>query len=105
MTSRSNASPAPCALAHSYVKGVLLAHLGYFVHVAKSAVQPAPCQVWLGFEVDLACRVFRVPPEKLERFLALHTTINSFTRTRVTLRGRPGQAAAWPARSGTRQLG
>jgi type VI secretion system protein ImpG len=40
----------------------------------------------------------------LERFLALHGTINSFTRTRVTLRGRPGAAAAWAARSGTRVL-
>jgi type VI secretion system protein ImpG len=40
----------------------------------------------------------------LEHFLALHGTINSFTRTRVTLRGRPGIAAAWPARSGTRVL-
>jgi type VI secretion system protein ImpG len=40
----------------------------------------------------------------LERFLALHGTVNSFTRTRVTLRGRPGNAAAWPARSGTRVL-
>ncbi|HEX3400045.1 MAG TPA: type VI secretion system baseplate subunit TssF [Acetobacteraceae bacterium] len=40
----------------------------------------------------------------LERFLALHGTVNSFTRTRVTLRGRPGAAAAWAARSGTRVL-
>ena len=40
----------------------------------------------------------------LEHFLALHGTINSFTRTRVSLRGRPGVAAAWPARSGTRVL-
>jgi len=40
----------------------------------------------------------------LERFLALHGTINSFTRTRAVLRGRPGVAAAWPARSGTRAL-
>jgi type VI secretion system protein ImpG len=40
----------------------------------------------------------------LERFLALHGTVNSFTRTRVTLRGRAGTAAAWPARSGTRVL-
>ncbi len=40
----------------------------------------------------------------LERFLALHGTINSFTRTRATLRGRPGSVAAWPARSGTRVL-
>ena len=28
----------------------------------------------------------------LERFLALHATINSFTRTRAVLRGRPGNA-------------
>ena len=40
----------------------------------------------------------------LERFLALHGTVNSFTRTRATLRGRPATAAAWPARSGTRVL-
>ncbi len=40
----------------------------------------------------------------LERFLALHGTINSFVRTRAVLRGRPGTAAAWPARSGTRSL-
>lgn len=40
----------------------------------------------------------------LEHFLALHGTVNSFTRTRVILRGRPGVAAAWPARSGTRVL-
>jgi len=40
----------------------------------------------------------------LERFLALHATINSFTRTRAVLRGRPGNAGAWPARSGTRVL-
>jgi type VI secretion system protein ImpG len=33
-----------------------------------------------------------------------HCTVNSFTRTRVSLRGRPGAAAAWPARSGTRVL-
>jgi len=40
----------------------------------------------------------------MERFLALHTSVNSFTRTRAVLRGRPGVAAAWPARSGTRVL-
>jgi type VI secretion system protein ImpG len=40
----------------------------------------------------------------LERFMALHGTINSFTRTRAVLRGRPGTAGAWPARSGTRVL-
>ena len=41
----------------------------------------------------------------LERFFALNASINSFTRTRVLLRGRPGAAATWPARSGTRALG
>ena len=41
----------------------------------------------------------------LERFFALNATINSFTRTKVVLRGRSGNAASWPARSGTRQLG
>ena len=40
----------------------------------------------------------------IERFIALHATINSFTRTTITLRGRPGTAARWPARSGTRVL-
>lgn len=40
----------------------------------------------------------------LDRFLALHATVNSFTRTTVTLRGRPGTAAAWPARAGGRVL-
>ena len=40
----------------------------------------------------------------LERFLALHGSINAFTRTRATLRGRPGVVAAWAARSGTRSL-
>jgi type VI secretion system protein ImpG len=40
----------------------------------------------------------------LEHFLALHGTVNSFTRTRATLRGRPGVAASRPARSGTRVL-
>ena len=40
----------------------------------------------------------------LEHFFALHGPVNSFTRTRATLRGRPGVAAAWQARSGTRVL-
>jgi type VI secretion system protein ImpG len=41
----------------------------------------------------------------LERFFALNASINSFTRTEVLLRGRPERVAAWPARSGTRNLG
>jgi len=40
----------------------------------------------------------------LDRFLALHATVNSFVRTSVTLRGRPGKAATWPARAGARVL-
>ncbi len=40
----------------------------------------------------------------LDRFLALHATVNSFVRTSVILRGRPGRAAAWPARAGVRVL-
>jgi type VI secretion system protein ImpG len=40
----------------------------------------------------------------LERFLALHATVNSFVRTTAVLRGRPGRAAAWPARAGMRAL-
>ena len=40
----------------------------------------------------------------LDRFLALHATVNSFVRSSVVLRGRPGRAAAWPARAGARVL-
>jgi len=40
----------------------------------------------------------------LDRFLALHATVNAFVRTRAVLRGRPGNAAAWPARAGMRTL-
>ena len=40
----------------------------------------------------------------VDRFLALHATVNAFVRTTVTLRGRPGQAARWPARAGMRVL-
>ena len=50
---------------------------------------------WQASGLYLLCSV-------LEHFLALHGTVNSFTRTRATLRGRPGVVAAWQARSGTR---
>lgn len=40
----------------------------------------------------------------LDRFLALQATVNSFVRTRAVLRGASGDAAAWPARAGTRVL-
>ena len=40
----------------------------------------------------------------LDRFLALHATVNAFVRTGVVLRGRPGLVAQWPARAGARTL-
>ena len=40
----------------------------------------------------------------LDRFLALHATVNAFVRTSVALRGRPGMIARWPARAGARTL-
>ena len=40
----------------------------------------------------------------LDRFLALHATVNSFVRTTCVLRGRPGTVARWPARAGARVL-
>ena len=40
----------------------------------------------------------------IDRFLALHATVNSFVRTTAVLRGRSGRAAAWPARAGMRVL-
>lgn len=40
----------------------------------------------------------------LDRFLALHVTVNSFVRCSAILRGRPDRVAAWPARAGARVL-
>jgi type VI secretion system protein ImpG len=40
----------------------------------------------------------------LDRFLALHATVNSFVRTRAILRGRPEAVASWPARAGSQVL-
>ena len=40
----------------------------------------------------------------LDRFLALHATVNSFVRTRAVLRGRAEAAASWPARAGSQVL-
>ena len=40
----------------------------------------------------------------LDRFLALHATVNSFVRTRAMLRGRPEAVASWPARAGSQVL-
>jgi type VI secretion system protein ImpG len=40
----------------------------------------------------------------LDRFLALHATVNSFVRTSAVLRGRAGRCASWPARAGMRVL-
>ncbi len=40
----------------------------------------------------------------LDRFLALHATVNSFVRTRVQLRGRAEVVASWPPRAGSQVL-
>jgi type VI secretion system protein ImpG len=40
----------------------------------------------------------------VDRFLALHATVNSFVRTSAVLRGRSGRVGAWPARAGMRVL-
>ena len=40
----------------------------------------------------------------LDRFLALHATVNSFVRTSVSLQGRPGLVARFPPRAGARVL-
>ena len=40
----------------------------------------------------------------LDRFLALHATVNSFVRTRALLRGRTEPVATWPARAGSQVL-
>jgi type VI secretion system protein ImpG len=40
----------------------------------------------------------------LDRFLALHATVNSFVRTRAVLRGRTEAAASWPPRAGSHVL-
>ncbi|MBB3971798.1 type VI secretion system baseplate subunit TssF [Hansschlegelia beijingensis] len=40
----------------------------------------------------------------LERFLALHATVNSFVRTEVMLRGRPGPVVRYPPRAGAQAL-
>ncbi len=40
----------------------------------------------------------------LDRFLALHATVNSFVRTEVRLRGQPEAVARWPARAGSQVL-
>lgn len=40
----------------------------------------------------------------LDRFLALHATVNSFVRTEVRLRGQPEAVAKWPARAGSQVL-
>jgi type VI secretion system protein ImpG len=40
----------------------------------------------------------------LERFLALHGTVNGFVRCEAVLQGRTDPVARWPARAGTRAL-
>jgi type VI secretion system protein ImpG len=70
---------------------------------------PAFCR-GLDISVEMEPRTWQVGglfllASVLERFFALNATVNSFTRTKVVLRGRSGNAASWPARSGTRRLG
>lgn len=78
-------TPAPAAVAthHAYVKATILTALGFFVHLGKSRVVPEPCQQWLGFLVDLGDRVFRVPPSKLDRLLALLAALLTGERASV----------------------
>ena len=40
----------------------------------------------------------------LDRFLALHATVNAFVRTKAILQGEPGTAASFPPRAGSRVL-
>jgi type VI secretion system protein ImpG len=40
----------------------------------------------------------------LERFLALHATVNSFARTTACFTGRPGVIRTWPPRAGEQPL-
>nr|WP_321983229.1 type VI secretion system baseplate subunit TssF [uncultured Lichenicoccus sp.] len=53
--------------------------------------------LWAGGSLFLLASV-------LERFLALHATVNSFVRTRCVLRGRPETVASWPPRAGSQVL-
>jgi type VI secretion system protein ImpG len=54
-------------------------------------------QAWQGGGLFLLALV-------LDRFLALHATVNSFVRTTVVLRGQSGQAVSWAARAGAQVL-
>jgi type VI secretion system protein ImpG len=40
----------------------------------------------------------------LQRFLALHATVNAFVRCKAVLQGRSGVAVSWPARAGSQVL-
>jgi type VI secretion system protein ImpG len=40
----------------------------------------------------------------LDRFLALHATVNSFVRCKAVVQGRSGAASSWPARAGAQVL-
>jgi type VI secretion system protein ImpG len=76
---------------------------------AASRTPPAFCR-GLDISVEMDPRAWSVSglyllASVLERFFALNATINSFTRTKVKLRGGSETVASWPARSGTRELG
>ncbi|MBR0645938.1 type VI secretion system baseplate subunit TssF [Plastoroseomonas hellenica] len=62
-------------------------------------------EVTLGFDAQVWNSAGLYPlAQVLERFLAVQVSINAFSRVAVTLRGRSGLAARFPARSGTRVL-
>jgi len=72
---------------------------------ASKAIESDHCDVTLEFDAGVwQSAGLYLLAAVLARFLALHATVNSFVRTSAVLRGRPGRAAAWPARAGVRVL-
>lgn len=54
----------------AYVTCVVMMHLGYFLQLPKCRLQPAARQQWLGFEVDIANRMFAVTAKKADTLRA-----------------------------------
>jgi type VI secretion system protein ImpG len=84
VTSRPGAARVPGGRGGSFCRGI-------------DVTLEFDARVWQGSGLYLLAAV-------LDRFLALHATVNSFVRTRAVLRGRGGVAAAWPPRAGARVL-
>ena len=72
------------------------AHPGAFCRGLDVTLEFDP-QAWEGSGLVLLASV-------LERFLALHATVNAFVRTTAVLGGQLGAAAAFPPRAGARVL-